>query len=497
MTFIVSTAAPAITQPGISLINVTPTSITVSLDTPATGPTPISFYSVQVFIAATGTLLESFSVQPTAFPFIISGLTNGTTYSITVTAIEATQNVYASPSILKQSTTGSTASPPPQVTGLTATATGQTTIVLNWSADSTATSYTITRTGGLSASGTTIPPASVIIDSSGNTWTLVAGVVDLNGAATVSSNVILVLYYNNVVYQENSSNLWWSWTGSWTSVPGDPRGTGTTVPSPAAAVGYNTNTFNSTTWNNTSGPWYSYSYFGNTEPAGSIVQNSDGSLSLGQNVSNNYGVATSYQNNSAPHKWSGLRFGGGAYFELTTTINCAAGFPNGSQPTAAWWANDENETGGYVGIIRWIEVDCFETNVNSQAKEGQAIHDWSNPGGNGAAPGNTNTQPSIGSPVTLPNGGLLTGSHKYGWLWFPATATTQGYIKFFIDGIQVGTACTYNQYSSATIPAIGQNIGNIIDQRHMSLIIGGIANTWQHVTSVTVWQASAAGNITS
>jgi endoglucanase len=79
-----------------------------------------------------------------------------------------------------------------------------------------------------SANGTTIPPATQIVDSGGNVWTLASGVVVENGATPgYSANVTLLLYDNGVIYQENSANNWWSWTGStWAAVSGDPRGTG-------------------------------------------------------------------------------------------------------------------------------------------------------------------------------------------------------------------------------------------------------------------------------
>lgn len=77
-----------------------------------------------------------------------------------------------------------------------------------------------------SPSGTTIPSATQIVDSNGNVWTLVTGVVIENGrAAGYSANVILLLYYNGVIYQENSAKGWWSWSGStWIAASGDPRG---------------------------------------------------------------------------------------------------------------------------------------------------------------------------------------------------------------------------------------------------------------------------------
>jgi hypothetical protein len=46
-----------------------------------------------------------------------------------------------------------------------------------------------------SPSGTTIPNASQLVDSSGNIWTVSGGVVYENGKATPSTQVSLLLYY--------------------------------------------------------------------------------------------------------------------------------------------------------------------------------------------------------------------------------------------------------------------------------------------------------------
>jgi hypothetical protein len=75
-----------------------------------------------------------------------------------------------------------------------------------------------------SANGTTIPSATQIIDGSDNVWTVSGGVVYENGTlAGYSNEVTLLLYDNNVIYQENSAGGWWSWNGSTWISSGDPR----------------------------------------------------------------------------------------------------------------------------------------------------------------------------------------------------------------------------------------------------------------------------------
>jgi hypothetical protein len=75
-----------------------------------------------------------------------------------------------------------------------------------------------------SPNGTTIPSATQITDSSGNVWAISGGVIYENGAlAAYSNGVTLLLYDNNIIYQENSAGGWWSWNGSTWVSSSDPR----------------------------------------------------------------------------------------------------------------------------------------------------------------------------------------------------------------------------------------------------------------------------------
>jgi hypothetical protein len=96
---------------------------------------------------------------------------------------------------------------------------------------------TITTTTGT----ITTPGSPVIIilasaggyikDSAGNIWTIVGGVVKINGANAASSNgVVKLVYINNTIWQFNGS-FWWAWTGStWQS-------TSTPTVDPSAGLG--------------------------------------------------------------------------------------------------------------------------------------------------------------------------------------------------------------------------------------------------------------------
>jgi YVTN family beta-propeller protein len=91
----------------------------------------------------------------------------------------------------------------------------------------------------VSASSTTIPSATQIVDSELEVWTLSGGKAIENGHITPSSEVILLLYAKGVVYQENIHHDWWLWRdGAWvaTSAPPTASAGGTTIPTATQIV---------------------------------------------------------------------------------------------------------------------------------------------------------------------------------------------------------------------------------------------------------------------
>lgn len=272
--FIISTAAPVLTQPTISVTNVTTVSAQINLLTAATGATPITYF-LTVTANPAAPLPSSVTYFVAAFPYTVTALIPGTPYGFSLEATDIAMNIYRSPaSVLQQITTGSTATAPGQVTGLTANAVSSSQINLVWSAASGASTYTVKRNGTvvysgltattlsdpalppstletyqvagvnssgigaysvavsattqnvlISASGTTIAPATQIVDASLNVWTVAGGQIYLNGVVqAITNNVILLLYYGGVIYQENSSDNWYIWSGTaWSASGGDPR----------------------------------------------------------------------------------------------------------------------------------------------------------------------------------------------------------------------------------------------------------------------------------
>ena len=71
-----------------------------------------------------------------------------------------------------------------------------------------------------SASPTTIPSSTLIVDSHLDVWTVSGGQAYENGQPTPSGGVILLLYAAGIVYQENIHRNWWLWrNGAWVATP--------------------------------------------------------------------------------------------------------------------------------------------------------------------------------------------------------------------------------------------------------------------------------------
>jgi hypothetical protein len=397
-----------------------------------------------------------------------------------------------------------------------------------------------TTGSGASANGSMIPSVAQLTDSAGNTWSVKGGVIAMNGAAqTITQQVIAVLYYNGVIYQENSHCGWWSWTGgTWVAstqpaaagIPACSAGVSTVsssssssggsgssgssagVPAAAAAVGFNTSTFGpAVTLNST---WRPFTFYGSgAQPAGYANQNADGSLYLsGTGHSSGTGVATASQTNTGKN-WSGIAFGGGGYFEAVLSFTGQGNGPyNNGGP--GFWALDIEHTSQGPYTVSWpgqpndsngnpyddfFEVDFMEYDAGTYAYQ-NGIGNWY-----GYPPTKATSNPhqevggSAGS-VLVPSGTNFAQYHSYGCLWMPATPSTQGYLKFYFDGVQLGDTFYWNYNNpNNPFPPLPQNNSTAMsgmDGRHLFLILGTGTDQPMTVKSVTVWQASGANNLT-
>jgi hypothetical protein len=120
--FIVTTAAPLLTQPVISVTNVTTVSAQINLITAATGAASLTYF-LTVTANPGAPLPASIIYFVDTFPYTVSALVPGTPYAFTLQATETATNIYRSaPSVSQQITTGSgslaitTASPLPGAT---------------------------------------------------------------------------------------------------------------------------------------------------------------------------------------------------------------------------------------------------------------------------------------------------------------------------------------------------------------------------------------------
>jgi hypothetical protein len=267
-----------------------------------------------------------------------------------------------------------------------------------------------------------------------------------------------------------------------------------TPPAPAAAVGYTTETF---------GPkiavgrnWHKFTFFKVDPSRISVQQNPDGSVTIHPG-GNDYGAQLSTASvGTKPGKFQGIAFGGGGYFQVTMAFDGPASF----------WANDietmnsvslgkgpHQWPGQPKGYGDWVEPDLAE--FDSPGVYGFGIHNWY---GRLGKAGDANTA-NYGSPAS-PAGADYTKPNTYGFLWVPATATSQGYAKYYFNGVQIGRTVMWKLYDPTAKPVPSTSDGSafsVLDTLHLALILGVGTTTPSTVYNVQVWQKSAAKNIST
>lgn len=298
---------------------------------------------------------------------------------------------------------------------------------------------------------------------------------------------------------------------------------GAPIPAQASAVGYTTKTFETSAFNastvdttnsHASGyQWYFFNMFGCTESlavSGSSL-NADGSLTTGSAGCYANGALVSGNPIVTAPYYVGTAFGGGGYFEAEvsfcmTCVDSAQGWP-------AWWAYSAEHMwqwngdgsqfwpGQASGYEHAVEIDTFEALGSRMPPANQytaSLHDWYGVYG-GTCPSSgfcSVDTPYQANLVTAPVGTDWTLYHRIGMRWVPATSSTQGQVTFWLDDVQVGQTVTWNQYpGGASPPPTGNWAYSWLDNQHLLLLFGGSAQAPLTVRRVTVWQASAAGNI--
>jgi hypothetical protein len=254
-------------------------------------------------------------------------------------------------------------------------------------------------------------------------------------------------------------------------------------------------------------PWNFYS--AGASPSGATSQNADGSLFVSGIENNSYGatVSTASQTNTG-NRWVGTAFGGGAYFEAVLSFTGQGTGPYNNGGPAFWTLDIEHLSQGPY-IVNWpgqasnyddfFELDFMEYDAGNEYGYQNGIGNWYGTAGQGLP--NPYTQiPGVLGGVLVPAGTNFASYHKYGCLWVPATPSTQGYLKFYFDGVQVGETFVwnYNDPANPFPPAPVNNATSMsgMDQRHLALILGTGTDQPMTVQAVSVWQASSAENVT-
>jgi hypothetical protein len=292
-----------------------------------------------------------------------------------------------------------------------------------------------------------------------------------------------------------------------------PPYSGVSAPPQAAAAGYNTLTFGTVSnftrstvdMGMTDAAGYQW-YFGSS--SGATTLNADGSITLGSYAAN-MGIIQSAVFPGWLKTWHGTAIGGGAYIETTaafdqTTINTATGWPsfwtyplehledmNGFGVADQW-------VGQTAGFEHFIEPDIMEKMDTSNSWYGGYVHDWYGYWNQTCSNYCNYSTPWNVANRVVPGGSTnFTQYHRYGVLWIPATATRQGSLTYYFDGVQVGPTIAWTQYNNQAPPpgATTPWTFGVIDKQHLVMIFGTSASTPMQVKQVVVWQASAANDL--
>lgn len=318
-----------------------------------------------------------------------------------------------------------------------------------------------------SPDGTTIPPATSIVDPKGNTWTVNGGVIALNGTPDTHTRIVtLLLLYKGVIYQENSQNNWWSWNGTTWDAASDPRvappppsgpvpppqavGAGFSnvklnyVPSAGACAGLDINfdkspghLFYPAVW------WQSNQY--NESPANFTFDASDGALVMTPSSGQPACGIESANDVNPSNSLTSWKYG---YFEL----DCKP--QNGSN----WWFLSADWIAGKSGAIQG-EIDVFEASSDPASDRTRIISTCHENSYQNTGPWNNG---SAGWGPQLPNGANFAGQrHLVGFLW------TASEIKIYVDNKLINTFSGSEYYSDlqqAMVMFLGYD-DNYMDQK--------------------------------
>jgi hypothetical protein len=247
---------------------------------------------------------------------------------------------------------------------------------------------------------------------------------------------------------------------------------------------------------------------------GSASPNSDGSISIiGGNAGTNAQVASA-TSGAAAGSFNGIAFGGGGYFEAVLKFY---GWQHQSE-------NPNSQSGGWpafwgmavehlarngaaqvprqtAGFENFIEMDFMEYNIeNTQSNDtvySGSLINWYGVWGqscSSSGPRYCNIMNSYASKIRqLPAAVNFSDYHAYGALWIPATDSSDGSIRWYFDGVQIGQTVTWVKLTNpSAMPPSPFAIG---DLQHLAIMLGTGSQYPMTVSSVSVWQKSTANNL--
>jgi hypothetical protein len=192
--------------------------------------------------------------------------------------------------------------------------------------------------------------------------------------------------------------------------------------------------------------------------------------------------------------WVGHAFGQGYYQEARIKFvkACDSSTHGFAFPTI--WSDPveaEAQNSAPGNMAHFVELDEMEWLCGTPSIYYNNSHDWWN---------NMTGHIQISNNITSPAGTNFSQWHVWGQLWVyggaPGSCAT-GYRQAYFDGVPAGNKITWQDCSNA-YPPVAPNIGNMIDNEHLSTNIGTGPASPMDIDWVHVWQlpaaASASGN---